>query len=89
MAVICHLASVVAYAEPSVSSAHRPILWAIVVAGAVVAAVIPPLIRKYAKVAIPSWGVAAISIILVLVWIVFAAPTILVFGSILMTGRTM
>lgn len=89
MTVVCHLGSLVARAEPAVSGTHLPILWAIEVVGAVVAAAIPALVRKYAKLAIPAWGVMIISIVLVYIRVVVAAPMILVFGSILITGRTM
>ena len=83
------LAVVSACAEPAVSGAHLPILWAIAIAGAVVVAAIPPLAKTCAKITVPWWAIAITSVVLVVLWTSFAAPLIVAVGSMLITGRTM
>ena len=88
-AVMGSVAAGWACAEPGASGAHRPVVWSVVIVGAVALAALPPVVKRYGKLAVPRWAVAIVSIGLVLLWMLFGAPTILALGSIFLTGRTM
>ncbi|MBM3288910.1 MAG: hypothetical protein FJY92_02040 [Candidatus Hydrogenedentes bacterium] len=68
---------------------HIPIVWSIAIVGAAVVAALPPLVKKFAKMSYPWWAVVVTSAVLAAFWMLFVAPTIVAFGSILITGRTM
>ncbi|HWR57281.1 MAG TPA: hypothetical protein VN328_00210, partial [Thermodesulfovibrionales bacterium] len=78
-----------ARAEPSVSGAHRALPWMVVVAGAVVCALIPHVVRKVTRSARPKWAFWLASALLVVAFLLFLAPLIVAFGGIMATGRTM
>lgn len=89
IAAACLIVTIPAYAEPSVSLGHLPILWCIVVLSTAFVGALPVLAKKYAKLK-ASWRVVGLcSIVLSVLWLVFAGPLIVVFGSIMITGRTM
>ncbi len=78
-----------AYAEPRVSQSHMPILWSITIIGAVLCASIPFLFRKLITPRCPRWILWLASLLLAILFLVFIGSNILVFGAILITGRTM
>lgn len=82
-------ASGVAYAESGASTSHMPVLWAMVVGGAMLSATVPHVLKRFANLAWPVWGYWVASIVLALAFLILAGPIIIVLGSILMTGRTM
>lgn len=82
-------APAIAFAEPGVSTSHLPVLRAIVAGGAILCAVAPHALKRFANLDWPAWGYWVASIVLALAFLVFAGPIIIVLGSILMTGRTM
>jgi len=78
-----------AYAEPGGSSKHLPILWAIVVAGAVLSSIIPWIIRYFSKTKYSNWVYWVASIVLVIMFLIAFGPVIIALGNILLSGRTM
>jgi hypothetical protein len=83
------LSSGVAYAEPGVSTAHVPWLWFGAVIGALLVGMLPLVIGKAVKTpGIPRVYWVA-SVVLALLFLLFAGPIIVILGSILITGRTM
>jgi hypothetical protein len=87
--VLVLLTPVFACAEPGVSTRHVPFLWGFAAVLATLVAVLPFVVARgglFFQTAAKKW---AWSIALFVLFMVFAAPIIVVFGSIVITGRTM
>ncbi len=87
--LVALLSPSVAYAEPRASMSHMPVLWLVVIIGAVLFAMVPLLLRKLIKPRRGAWAFWVAAALLALLFLVFIAPIIVAIGSILITGRTM
>ena len=76
-------------AEPSISQSHIPLLWLCVIIGGVVCGAIPHLFCRYIGRSISKRTIWIVSVVAALLFLVFVGPLMIVFGSILATGRTM
>lgn len=77
------------YAEPHVSHGYLPLLWLVVLLGTLISGSVPFIIKKLIKRKFDRWVYWVSSIVLGLAFLIFAGPTIMILGSILITGRTM
>jgi hypothetical protein len=88
-ALLLSLMPATAVAEPGASGPHTPIMWLAAAAGAVLAGSLPLIIRKFTSPKRAAWPYWLVSVILALLFLIFAGPIIVAIGSILITGRTM
>ncbi len=79
----------VAWAEPGAPTGHRPFLWLLVLAGAALVGSVPFWVERKKKKKSPAWRTWLTAGLLVLAFLIFVAPLIMILGSILITGRTM
>lgn len=87
--VVATLYALPAYAEPGGSSAHIPFLFAVVGLMALAAGAIPIVFRKQLQLPGPAWVPYAAGIVIAIVVAFFVGPMVIIFGSIVITGRTM
>jgi hypothetical protein len=89
LSLVAALFPTVAYAEPTLSGLYFPLLWLVVVVGAVLFAMVPLLIKKLIRPRRAGWVFWLVSIVLGLLFLIFLGPIVVGLGSIFITGRTM
>ena len=82
-AVGCLATPAVCLAEPRASGSHIPVLWGICAVGALAIGALPHFLKLKR---LNPW---LVSVVLVILFLLFVAPVIMIFGSIVATGRTM
>ena len=77
------------FAEPSVGGGHGVVLILLVGGLAMAIALAPLILKRFSKTPRSMRNYWNVSVVLAVLFVLFAGPFILVLGSILITGRTM
>ena len=88
-AIVSALFPAAAHGEPGLSGAYVPLLWLVVFVGAGICATVPLLVKRLVWPQGAGWVFWVASLVIGLLFLLFAGPVIVALGSIFITGRTM